>query len=235
MQSLSLPKRFGALTLGKAANLAIPVAIAALAASAAYAGADTTFTPAEGEVAAIAAEGAMSLVEDISSSVLRNPGALISLAQNDGQNLINLDNSALASGPIEIVVGPDQRVAQRGEQVGGEILVAQTHPGSIDLPAHGLTGPWPKNGDYSLDGYARFVDRFADRIALNRFALAGNSMGVNQISEELQITGKAFGESQNALHLLMDLGADAGAQAQRIHTHVTTANSGSSTAQDQAR
>ena len=46
MQSLSLPKRFGAPTLGKAANLAIPVAIAALAASAAYAGADTTFTPA---------------------------------------------------------------------------------------------------------------------------------------------------------------------------------------------
>ena len=43
MQSLSLPKRFGAPTLGKAANLAIPVAIAALAASAAYAGADTTF------------------------------------------------------------------------------------------------------------------------------------------------------------------------------------------------
>jgi len=48
---------------------------------------------------------------------------------------------------------------------------------SVDLPAHGLTGPWPKNGDYSLDGYARFVDRFADRIALNGFALAGNSMG----------------------------------------------------------
>ena len=35
MQSLSLPKRFGAPTLGKAANLAIPLAIAALAASAA--------------------------------------------------------------------------------------------------------------------------------------------------------------------------------------------------------
>jgi pimeloyl-ACP methyl ester carboxylesterase len=48
---------------------------------------------------------------------------------------------------------------------------------SVDLPAHGLTGPWPKDGDYSLDAYARFVDRFADRIGLQRFALAGNSMG----------------------------------------------------------
>ena len=51
MQSLSLPRRLGAPTLGRsrlsrAANLVIPVAIAALAASAAYAGADTTFTPA---------------------------------------------------------------------------------------------------------------------------------------------------------------------------------------------
>ena len=51
MQSLSLPRRFGASGLGlnrvgRAANIAIPVAIAALAAGAAYAGADTTFTPA---------------------------------------------------------------------------------------------------------------------------------------------------------------------------------------------
>lgn len=51
MQSLSLPRRFGASGLGlnrvgRTANIAIPVAIAALAAGAAYAGADTTFTPA---------------------------------------------------------------------------------------------------------------------------------------------------------------------------------------------
>lgn len=46
MQSLTLPRRVGANGLGKAINLAIPAALAALAASAAYAGADTTFTPA---------------------------------------------------------------------------------------------------------------------------------------------------------------------------------------------
>jgi hypothetical protein len=51
MQSLTLPRRFRASGLGlnrvgTAANIAIPVAIAALAAGAAYAGADTTFTPA---------------------------------------------------------------------------------------------------------------------------------------------------------------------------------------------
>ena len=46
MQSLTLPRRASVKGLGKTLNIAIPVAIAALAASAAYAGADTTFTPA---------------------------------------------------------------------------------------------------------------------------------------------------------------------------------------------
>ena len=46
MQSLTLPRRLGANGFGKAVNFAIPIALAALAAGAAYAGADTTFTPA---------------------------------------------------------------------------------------------------------------------------------------------------------------------------------------------
>lgn len=46
MQSITLPRRASVNGLGKALNIAIPVAVAALAASAAYAGADTTFTPA---------------------------------------------------------------------------------------------------------------------------------------------------------------------------------------------
>ena len=47
MQTLPLPRRLGASGLGKAVtNIAVPLAIAALAAGAAYAGADTTFTPA---------------------------------------------------------------------------------------------------------------------------------------------------------------------------------------------
>ena len=46
MQTSLLPRRSGTTRLANAANIAIPVAIAALAASAAYAGADTTFAPA---------------------------------------------------------------------------------------------------------------------------------------------------------------------------------------------
>lgn len=48
---------------------------------------------------------------------------------------------------------------------------------SLDLPAHGLTGPWPQSGDYTIDGYARFLDRFLGRLGVQRFSLAGNSMG----------------------------------------------------------
>jgi hypothetical protein len=51
MQSLTLSRRSGAIDhnpskFGRAMTIAVPLAVAALAASAAYAGADTTFTPA---------------------------------------------------------------------------------------------------------------------------------------------------------------------------------------------
>jgi len=46
MQSISLSRRVAANGLGKAATIALPVALVALAAGAAYAGADATFSPA---------------------------------------------------------------------------------------------------------------------------------------------------------------------------------------------
>ena len=46
MPALALPRRLGAPRLAQAASLVLPVAVAALAASAAYAGADTTFAQA---------------------------------------------------------------------------------------------------------------------------------------------------------------------------------------------
>lgn len=47
---------------------------------------------------------------------------------------------------------------------------------SVDLPSHGLTGPTPGD-DYSQEGMAKFVAEFATAIAVDRFAIAGNSMG----------------------------------------------------------
>jgi pimeloyl-ACP methyl ester carboxylesterase len=47
---------------------------------------------------------------------------------------------------------------------------------SVDLPGHGLTGAVP-GGDYSQKGMAGFVLEFAAAMKLEKFALAGNSMG----------------------------------------------------------
>jgi pimeloyl-ACP methyl ester carboxylesterase len=47
---------------------------------------------------------------------------------------------------------------------------------SMDMPGHGLTGAVP-NHDYSQEGMVKFVAEVADRLGLQKFAIAGNSMG----------------------------------------------------------
>ena len=57
-----------------------------------------------------------------------------------------------------------------------KILSDQYRVISVDLPGHGLTGAVPSQ-DYSDEGMARFVKNFADKLGLQKFAIAGNSMG----------------------------------------------------------
>jgi pimeloyl-ACP methyl ester carboxylesterase len=47
---------------------------------------------------------------------------------------------------------------------------------SVDLPGHGLTGPWPRD-EYTIDAYADFIEVLVDTLNLDRFVLAGHSMG----------------------------------------------------------
>jgi len=47
---------------------------------------------------------------------------------------------------------------------------------SVDLPGHGLTGAWPRD-EYTIDAYADFIEVLADALNLDRFAVAGHSMG----------------------------------------------------------
>jgi len=47
---------------------------------------------------------------------------------------------------------------------------------SVDLPGHGLTGAWPR-GDYSIEAYTDFIEVLADTLHLDRFAIAGHSLG----------------------------------------------------------
>jgi pimeloyl-ACP methyl ester carboxylesterase len=46
----------------------------------------------------------------------------------------------------------------------------------LDLPAFGLTGPYP-DGDYGIDRYATFMRAFLDRMGVTKCVLVGNSFG----------------------------------------------------------
>lgn len=46
----------------------------------------------------------------------------------------------------------------------------------LDLPAFGLTGPRPDR-DYRISTYVEFLDEFMDKIGIDSFHLAGNSLG----------------------------------------------------------
>jgi len=48
----------------------------------------------------------------------------------------------------------------------------------LDLPAFGLTGP-SKHADYSIASYTKFLSQFLEKIKLDKFYLAGNSLGGN--------------------------------------------------------
>ena len=47
---------------------------------------------------------------------------------------------------------------------------------SLDIPAFGLTGP-NLTGDYSLENYAHFLDSFLKKMRIEKFSIAGNSLG----------------------------------------------------------
>jgi pimeloyl-ACP methyl ester carboxylesterase len=48
----------------------------------------------------------------------------------------------------------------------------------MDLPAFGITGP-NKNADYSIEAYTTFLHSFLKKLKLEKFHLAGNSLGGN--------------------------------------------------------
>ena len=55
-------------------------------------------------------------------------------------------------------------------------LGAQARLISVDLPGHGLTGAWPRD-EYTVDAYADFIEVLVDALNLDRFVLAGHSLG----------------------------------------------------------
>ena len=46
----------------------------------------------------------------------------------------------------------------------------------VDLPGFGLTGPWTDN-EYSINRYIEFIKEFMDKLDINKFHIAGSSLG----------------------------------------------------------
>jgi pimeloyl-ACP methyl ester carboxylesterase len=55
-------------------------------------------------------------------------------------------------------------------------LGAQSRLISVDLPGHGLTGAWPRD-EYTVKAYVDFIEALVDTLNLDRFVLAGHSLG----------------------------------------------------------
>ena len=49
---------------------------------------------------------------------------------------------------------------------------------SVDLPAFAITGPFP-NDDYSFNHYLEFLEKFMDKLGIEKTYMAGNSFGGN--------------------------------------------------------
>jgi pimeloyl-ACP methyl ester carboxylesterase len=55
-------------------------------------------------------------------------------------------------------------------------LGSKTRLISVDLPGHGLTGAWPRDV-YTVEAYVDFIEALIDALKLDRFVLAGHSLG----------------------------------------------------------
>ena len=59
-----------------------------------------------------------------------------------------------------------------------DVLIKTNRVIRMDLPAFGITGP-NKNADYSIEAYTTFLHSFLEKLKLEKFHLAGNSLGGN--------------------------------------------------------
>lgn len=122
--------------------------------------------------------------------VLRNPSLpreeVIAKYSSDASQFIEIDGGATAhvrdegnpDGPVLVLIHGSNASLHTWEpwvaELGDTFRII-----SLDLPAHGLTGAVPGTpyDSYDIDAMADFVDAVLREMAVDRFALAGNSMG----------------------------------------------------------
>jgi pimeloyl-ACP methyl ester carboxylesterase len=93
----------------------------------------------------------------------------------DGQ-LVHLRDEGPREDPLPIVLLHGTSASLHTWEGWAAALRARHRVISFDLPGFGLTGP-RADGDYRGDTYAQFVLRLMDTLKVQRFVLAGNSLG----------------------------------------------------------
>jgi pimeloyl-ACP methyl ester carboxylesterase len=122
---------------------------------------------------AIAAAWAPDLpVDDLKMRWARPPSRFIVV---NGQQ-VHLRDEGPSNDPIPIILVHGTSSSLHTWQGWADGLRDQRRVIRFDLPGFGLTGPNRQN-DYSIDRYVLFVRAVADQLGIDRFVIAGNSLG----------------------------------------------------------
>jgi pimeloyl-ACP methyl ester carboxylesterase len=120
-------------------------------------------------------------VDDLKSKYAPAPSAFI---QVDGMNVHYRDEgNQLDSLPIVLIHGTGSSLHTFEEWTA--TLKKDKRVVRMDLPAFGLTGPFP-NRNYSIDNYVSFMEAFLSAKGIKRCILGGNSLG-GQIAWEFTL------------------------------------------------
>lgn len=93
-----------------------------------------------------------------------------------GGQLVHLRDEGPRDDPVPLLLLHGTAASLHTWEGWSAALRAQRRVISVDLPGFGLTGP-RADADYRGDAYARFVLALMDRLRVQRFAVAGNSLG----------------------------------------------------------
>jgi pimeloyl-ACP methyl ester carboxylesterase len=122
---------------------------------------------------AIAAAWAPDLpVDDLKMRWARPPSRFIVV---NGQQ-VHLRDEGPSNDPVPIILVHGTSSSLHTWQGWAEGLRDQRRVIRFDLPGFGLTGPNRQN-DYTIERYVLFVRAVADQLGIDRFVIAGNSLG----------------------------------------------------------
>ena len=113
-------------------------------------------------------------LEDLKETYATTPSSFISVDEMDVH--YRDEGKATDSIPIVLIHGTGSSLHTFNDWT--TQLITKHRVVRMDLPAYGLTGPFP-NRNYSIDNYVLFIKHFLKELGIKRCVLAGNSLGGN--------------------------------------------------------